>query len=567
MLKKIVFFLALAAVVVFLGRTLSPFSQKMFDFHDQTQPARIAEFTFNLDRLEIPPRIAPHFSFNMGYPVFDFYAPFSYWVTSLLNVAGLDVVDSIKVSFLLAILIGYAGMYLFLKLFFNFVASLAGAALFVASPWVAVEIFIRGNLGEVWLIALIPWVLYLLYRNSREESRRVFVATSFILTAAITAHNVLSLIFIPWVVIYILLLKNAKKNLLALFGGFLLAAYFLIPAVLESKFTHAAQLARGTNYHDHFLCLKQIWTTPFWGYGASLPGCQSDGFSFMLGKMQLILASLGSAVLIWYLIRKRIKSNKVMLLIFLLTVSSIFLTLYQSSFIWEMLASIMGLFQFPWRFLALAVFGDAVLGAYFLSKFKAVPIKFLILLFVPFLVIYNAKFFTKFEMPKSKFNHDFLAEDYVSQRVTYAIREYLPVNINYREWVKYEPRNNAPYKQMDPLVLMKSPISPVSYGSTTTLINTEYDKVVKSNATKVLANIHYFPFWEITVDGKKFKPDMFDDLGRPVINLTKPSTIRIHFRQTVTEKAANLITLFTIISLLYLLSSESLWKKMKNWTH
>ena len=42
----------------------------MFSFHDQTQAARIADFTFALQNGQIPPRLAHHFHMEMGYPIF-----------------------------------------------------------------------------------------------------------------------------------------------------------------------------------------------------------------------------------------------------------------------------------------------------------------------------------------------------------------------------------------------------------------------------------------------------------------------------------------------------------------
>ena len=34
--------------------------------------------------------MAPEFSFGLGYPVFNFYAPASYWFTSIFSLAGFD---------------------------------------------------------------------------------------------------------------------------------------------------------------------------------------------------------------------------------------------------------------------------------------------------------------------------------------------------------------------------------------------------------------------------------------------------------------------------------------------
>jgi len=525
---RILALIIILLVIVCLGRMFNPLSGTMFDFHDETQPARISEFTTNLTQLRLPPRLAPHFSHNMGFPVFNFYAPSAYWITSFINLLGFDVANSIKLSFLLAILIGFAGMFFFLKLFFHKEVALLGASLFMAAPWIAVEIFVRGNLGEVWFISSIPWVFYFLYRNSLEDSKYIFIGSVVTLMFSLTAHNVLSLIFLPWVIITIIIFKKSKKNFFALLLALLTSSYFFIPAILEISLTQAAALAKGTNYRDHFLCLDQIWTAPFWGYGGSAPGCKSDGFSFMLGKIQLLLALGGSLLLFYDLYKKRLKNARLWLVIFVLTVSSIFLTLYHSAFIWMILSPIFSLFQFPWRFLALAVFGNAVLGAYLFSRLKIKFAQYLVFGLAIVVIIFGAKYFTKSQISKQEFNNRYLSGDYIEYSAAYAIQEYLPKDVDYQTWLK--------------------------------LKGVSSDKIA-SSSTKI--NLHYFPFWKIYVNGQQVTPTSFDLLGRPLIPITKPSIIHIEYSQTNVEKMANAISLLTIIYLILILGYKPLWPKTK----
>ena len=170
-MKKIIIFLTLLILIFTIGKNLLPFEDRMFDFHDESQPARIQQFVLNIKSLQIPPRIAPNMSFNLGYPVFNHYAPFSYWVTSFINILGFDIFDSLKLSFLLAIILSFLFCFLFLQEFFDFKPSLLAAILYATSPWIAVEIFIRGNLGEVWFMALLPIIFWSLYKNSQSKNQ------------------------------------------------------------------------------------------------------------------------------------------------------------------------------------------------------------------------------------------------------------------------------------------------------------------------------------------------------------------------------------------------------------
>ena len=134
---------------IVIGRGFLLFANKMFGFHDMTQAARVSDFVVALKLLHIPPRIAPNFSFGMGYPIFNHYAQASYWITSALVLATGSIVLALKLAFLLPVVLGGVFMYLLLRNRMSAQASIVGAVLYASSPYFALEVFVRGNLGEV----------------------------------------------------------------------------------------------------------------------------------------------------------------------------------------------------------------------------------------------------------------------------------------------------------------------------------------------------------------------------------------------------------------------------------
>lgn len=539
MIKKIFFFLFLILVAVFLGHDLNPVDQQMFTFHDVTQPARIQEFTLNLKNLKIPPRIAPDFSFRFGYPVFNFYAPFTYWVSSSLNILGLDVINSLKISFILAITLAFIFSFLLLQEFFSFFPSLGGAILYVTSLYVAVDIFVRGNLGETWFITLFPLVLYFLYKNAFLNNRLIFFATVIVLSFIFTTHNILSLIFLPLAIVFSLLNKNLKLNLLAIFLGLLLASYFLLPAVLEEGKTYASEVATQTHYQDHFLCAWQLWQSP-WGYGGSAPGCQNDGLSFKVGKAQLILGFFGLLYFFFnfFVLKKTDKNKKILIFFFLVGLISLFLTTYQAKFIWDLLSPLFSLFQFPWRFIGVALIGIVFTAAYFFDRIRF-PLKEVAIVIISFAVLFSqAKYFSGHDISKKLFTQTYLSNDYIETKAAYEIPEYLPKTANYLSWRKSQ------------LLL------PVR----TTDAWTRTIDVKKPGIIKI--DIHYFPFWSIFINGQKVYPTIFDPLGRPILTINKPSNIVVKYIETPIEKTGNFISLITLVLLFLLTLYKPLWKKL-----
>ena len=184
----------------------------------------------------------------------------------------------------------------------------------------AVEIFVRGNIGEIWFMALFPLGLYFLKRYDTENKSWLFFLSAVTLSFIFTVHNVLSLVSIPFVIIFSCGLIHKKRIFLILLFALLLGSYFLIPAILENKLTYATEIATKTKYSDHFLCVWQLWKANKWSFGGSGIGCINDDMSFQIGKIHLILASIGAGIF-FILFAKEKKKKGYFIPIFILSLA------------------------------------------------------------------------------------------------------------------------------------------------------------------------------------------------------------------------------------------------------
>lgn len=555
-MKKLLLIVITLIIIFFLGRNLLP-SKFGFDYHDSTQPARIKEFTFNLKSGQIPPRIASGFSFNLGYPIFNYYAPTAYWITSVINMLGVDPINSIKISFLILLVIAFIGMYLLANKLIGYPAGIIAGTLLASSPWMAVQIFIRGDLAEAWFIALFPLVLYLLKKNADINNRLLFFTTVVTTSFLLTSHNLLSMFGSVILFVFILVIKKSLlKNFIALILAFLLAGYFFLPALTEIKNTHAIEIATKTTLYSNFLCLKQIWTGA-WGHGASVVGCENDGMAFMVGKLMIILGVLGS---LWGILNfKKTKNKLLFICLIFISLLSVFMTLYQSEFIWKLGDPYSKIFQFSWRFLDFVIISLSLLAGYLIINNKNIFIKAGLIILVIINIFYNTKFFTKFPINLQKLTYDLLSEQYINTSVVYYVPEYLPITASYKEWIRHQPKKTS-YK-IDQY-LNKGPVVSKDFFPVITVKDSFFYKESKTllEGTYIL-NIHYLPYWQIYLNGKQFKPTNLDKLGRPFIKLNTPTTIKIVYQQTPIEKMGNIITLLTIVALLVIVSNKKLWKK------
>jgi hypothetical protein len=543
--KLIIFCIALIVVFFFLGKELNPFDPHLFLFHDNTQAARLQEFALNLKTGIIPPRLAPNFPFQHGSPVFNFYAPFAYWVGSFIHLMGLSSALSLKLLLFLGLFGSFVSFFLFASLFFGLWGGLLGATLYSSSLWMAVEIFVRGNVGEIWFMALLPLSLYLLKKNDAKKDRLSFILTSICLSFLFTVHNVLSLISVVFIILFSLLLIHKKKAFLAIIIGLLLGSYFLIPAVLENKLTYANEIAAKTKYSDHFLCAWQLWRADTWSYGGSGTGCLNDDMSFQIGKLQLILSGLGLGVFLYSLKKKW--NHSIPLFILGWTILCGFLTITFSKPIWDLFSPIMSMFQFPWRFLPFVVFGVAFFAPYLTHIITNRRVHIIIVLMLSMATLFiSGKFFSKpWKYSLDEYESMFLTQKYIGQKAAYEIPEYFPRTGNYKAWRTYDKSEVGFYSNK------------LTYEE-----NKPFYKRILVDQIQMTLPIHYFPFWEITVNGTKITPTDFDVLGRPILSaLQSHSTVVVRYNETPIEKFGNFISVFSMMILLLISASKNIWKK------
>jgi len=536
-----------------LGTHLNPFDSHTFTGHDETQASRILEFSLNLKEGNIPPRIAPNMSFGMGYPIFNYYAPTAYWITSLLHLSGFSVPSALELSYLLALFMGLSGMYLFLRRFFSKAISLAGSVLYVTSPYIAVEIFVRANLAEMWFFALLPLSLYLLLTVTR---KRMFVTVIFT-SLLLTSHNVLSLISIPLLIIVPL---SQKKYLAmgAIITSLLLSSYFFIPAYGELSLVRATEIAQSTQFKDHFLCPSQWWYSP-WGFGGSAKGCIDDGISFMLGKFLILLSCIGFVLTIRNLIVKNIvdKTYHLSNIFALLFFTSLFMTTSYSQAFWQFLP-FLSVVQFPWRFLLLSVFAMSILSAFsltFLPRKLQALCAFILLLTVLFM---NQKFFVGGTMiPNNEYMNLYGSSQYVREKSAFKVAEYVLSTVDYDLWRSLETK---------PGRISESIVTTEKGQEVIPLINKPFEKLFLAKSDpNIPVNIHWGPWWSMKRNNIMYEPKALDPLGRPLIDVSSAEfeTISISYHQTSRELLANAISILTGILITVYSFHHIIWRQKK----
>jgi len=409
--------------------------------HDDTQPARVFEMVKSLQRGMFPVRWVFDLGYGAGYPIFNFYAPLAYYFGAIFILIGFDVLIATKIMMVTGVLLSGIFMYLFAKDIWGKIGGVVSALFYMYAPYHAVNIFVRGAVSEFWAYAFIPLVFYSLDKIYKKASIGFAILGTFSYVSIILSHNLTAMMITPVIFGHIIALSlfsfNNKKKIYLYFlvpvFGIIASVFYWLPALIEMKNTNvASQFIGGSDFRKNFVCLEQLWNSP-WGYGGSIPGC-IDGMSFILGKPQIIVIILSTLMLIW-LFFKKVKGRKILLTLFTLLsfFISTFLTLEISRPVWEFISQ-MSYLQYPWRFLNLATFFASILAGFLIWGIHKIFKKNQLLVqiiaslaLLIFLLFLNLKFFTpqKIILVTSR---DYISETALKWKISKISDEYLPKN-------------------------------------------------------------------------------------------------------------------------------------------
>jgi len=553
-LKKFLPFIFILVLSYWSIRPL--FISGFFPIHDDTQVARVFEMKKALRDGMFPVRWVPDLGYGYGYPIFNFYAPLAYYIGGVFNLVGFDSLLATKFMMGLGIILAGVCMYLFAKEFWGDGGGLVAGLLYLYAPYHAVDIYVRGDVAESWAYALIPLVFFCLYKvflstnNTmwRWVSMAAVVYASLILSHNLTAMMVTPFLFIIAGILYFALRRSAKGNqhyfiLLSLVLGILIASFYWLPTLTEMQFTNVlSQIGGGADYKDHFVCLPQLWSSP-WGFGGSTSSCV-DGLSFKIGKMHLVLAlfSVVSLVFFW-----RKNKTKFSLIVFSLLsfFFSVFLMLNQSQFIWDAIPH-MAFFQYPWRFLLIVTFFVSFLGGAsgWIMKiiFKNLPhenfvLGGLISILLVSIVYFNADIFVPQTILK-KTAQDYVSKESLQWSTSKISDEYLPKGF-------YKPKN---FNEVPGTKLAGNDkkIVVLTLQEKTQQIHAE---VLAEKQQEILVHHAYFPAWHVFIDNKQV---WFNHFNKGLL-VTIPQgrhTLDIRFIQTPIEKLGNVLSLTGVFVLI-----------------
>lgn len=528
---------SIVLIVVLCGLFIIPLFLKKFPITHDSEPqlARMAAVTKAIYDGHVPPRWASELNYTYGLPSPNFFFPLNGYLGTLLYAVGFTLQTSYKLLLASTFIFSSVFFYLWCKNIFDNKTAIISALLYGLAPYHFLNVYVRGQVGEMLGLTIAPLVLFFLEKNIKNSktSNIIFISVTYALL--ITSHNITGLIFSFIFAGYIVIRGHShKKNLIACITGLgiglMLSTYFWFPALYEGKYINSHTFVTGF-YKNHFANIIDIVYST-WGFGSNIS--KQNGLSPQIGPIHISLVLFSLAALLQKPLHK--KTYLYFLTIFL---GSIFFMTSYSSSVWERFHMLQQ-FQFPWRLASIASFTAAILGGFALKPVKNNAV---------LVIITSLLLATSIPLAQAKGHIDKTDKFYFLYPGTGA----------------YHGESTTIWTAGD---AFKFPQSPVEVISGKAVISNYMRKThvhsyyinAETNA-RVIDNTTYFPGWTVYVNGEKTDIEFQDINHRGLITFEVPKgihSIQVIFEETKKRTAANSVSLggFMVIVALILLKKR-----------
>ena len=451
------------------------------------------------------PRWLPDACGGYGYPTFLFYQPGFFFIALPFSFLPGYPLLTMYATLVLLFFAGGVGVYKLCRETAGLLVGLFCSVLYLLTPYLYVNLYVRGALSELAAMLLCPWAVYFLITLKKRVETSSFqmgamlgIAISFLVI--IISHPAVAMFFC---VAFSLLAAYLSLDMGLMKRKFLLGVLLSVGLglILSSPYwTTVLQMKRYVNLEpaisgpylakNHVVYLPQFFSR-FWGFGLSVPGAAGDGMPFQLGLPHFLLAIIG---ILWSRKDKLIQGAFTLYILLILLMSNF------SSILWEKV-NLLRYVQFPWRILSVTallqiICISGIKNILIAEKHKWIKKAILLCILIASLAWYSKEF----QVNNYPIDGRRALESYRQIKLpgfyTYTCEnEFMPKTASLKN---IEPRRNAPLLLLNPPGEIKELNGSSHYRMRYQIIN----KV----PTVVTINQFYMPGWRIIIDGKDVPP-------------------------------------------------------------
>jgi hypothetical protein len=220
-------------------------------------------FNQQMDRGDLYPRWMPGLNLGRGSPIFFVQYPLPYYVAWGLghlipNHWGIYTeTHTLGLGVVLATILGALFTYAWCTTFADNLSAMIASIVFLTLPYLfSIDLYVRGAVGEVWALTLMPLAFYFLERRSALP-RRSLAGLAAVFALVLLSHLFTAVLLGPVLLAYAAWNAEPSKRFSALLQttgalalGFALAGVYTLPLFAHRHFLHPENLVAlsGSNY-------------------------------------------------------------------------------------------------------------------------------------------------------------------------------------------------------------------------------------------------------------------------------------------------------------------------------
>lgn len=274
-------------------------------------------------------RWLPDLAYGYGLPLFNYYAPLVYYLTTPLYALGISFPLALNLSLAAALFVSALGMFYFSRallaaLFsdapqaskFVSAAALVAALAFLYAPYLLFNALHRGNLAEQWALAFAPFALWRFFVLTRTPNAIHWFLAALTFAAVMLSHNVTSFLFAPLLLFFTFACQIAQPlrftfdtsrfnslvsrfsflvPLSAFLAALALSAFFWLPALAERDFVQIARVIVTPDFDYRFNFVPPLELVSLLPRADT--GRMNPSFPSTLGIGQVLGAVIGVVIL------------------------------------------------------------------------------------------------------------------------------------------------------------------------------------------------------------------------------------------------------------------------------
>jgi hypothetical protein len=532
------------------------------------------------------PRWFPDFAFGYGHPVLNYYSPLTYYVAQALHLLGPGYILSIKLTFAAGFLLSAWAMYLYASEVLGRYPALIAAVVYTYFPYHLADTYLRGALAEAFAFVFPPLCLWAMHRLFMRRAGRYAVLLALSYAGLVVSHNLTGLIFTPVLLGYLVFLwfRTRRHSAVPLaFGSFLIAlaldAFYWLPVLTETRWVGLAANLASAGYERHLAPVAEfVSLVPLFQYLPDLGGGYDNPF-YPLGVIYVLVILASVAVLCWLFLGSRRMGRRQVreeveesagvdgawhLLFFLIvTLAALFMMLTCSLPVWRLAQPVLASLQYPWRFMALAALGLALLGGGPFLPFEGSTfggVKWGSCLghglgpaLLALLMIYGLFDLPAQPLPISDQEVTIARmweEDFAARQIGATwTAEYVPVWVQAdRSVVPLPPPGLVPFERQD---LEEAEMPKIVLGEQGFLSSRM--KVNSGQGFPLRFHTFYFPGWSAYLDGREARVYPSGDLALLTVDVPPGEhSVVVQFEDTLPRVAGNLVSMVTALGLIAL---------------